>query len=77
MSDINIKVNVNIKKFPKAVADKLRYYVYLYIDPETDDVFYVGKGLRNRGLSHLAGKGGSALAATVINQLAEIALGKK
>jgi len=27
MSDINIKVNVNIKRFPKAVADKLRYYV--------------------------------------------------
>jgi len=26
MSDINI--NINIKKFPKAVADKLRYYVY-------------------------------------------------
>ena len=29
MSDINIKVNVNIniKRFPKSVADKLRYYV--------------------------------------------------
>ena len=51
-----------IKRLPACVTRELKYYVYLYIDPETDDVFYVGKGLRNRGLSHLAGKGKSALA---------------
>ena len=57
MSDINIKVK--IRKFPKAVADKLRYYVYLYIDPETDEVFYVGKGKGNRCFSHLDPKSNS------------------
>ena len=63
MSDINIKVKV--KKFPKSVADKLRYYVYLYIDPETDEVFYVGKGKGNRCFSHLGGKSDSDLQQTL------------
>ena len=40
-------------KIPKAIADKLGYYVYLYIDPSTDQVFYVGKGKGSRALAHL------------------------
>lgn len=36
-----------------AVAAKLGFYVYLYVDPRDDKVFYVGKG---------KGKGGRALA---------------
>jgi len=51
--------DINVKKFPKAVAGKLRYYVYLYIDPETNEVFYVGKGKGNRCFSHLDPKSNS------------------
>lgn len=42
-----------IKKFSAAVIEKLEYYVYLLIDPETDNVFYVGKGIGNRIFEHL------------------------
>ena len=44
MSDLTI---------PPEVADKLGYYVYLYVDPRTDEPFYVGKGLKRRILAHL------------------------
>jgi len=40
-------------KIPRAVASKLGYYVYLYVDPSDDSVFYVGKGKGARALSHL------------------------
>lgn len=33
---------------------KARYYVYLYIDPDTERPFYVGKGQNGRALSHLS-----------------------
>ena len=36
-----------------AVARKLGFYVYLYVDPQDDSVFYVGKGKNGRVLSHL------------------------
>jgi hypothetical protein len=42
-----------IKEFPVSVIEKLGYYVYLLIDPETDNVFYVGKGVGNRVFAHL------------------------
>jgi hypothetical protein len=51
----------NITKFPQAVASKLGYYVYLYIDPETQEVIYVGKGKGNRCFAHLDGKYDSPL----------------
>lgn len=35
------------------VAERLGYYVYLYIDPRTNEPFYVGKGQGGRALSHL------------------------
>jgi uncharacterized protein len=41
-------------KLPPDVAKKLGYYVYLYVDPETDEIFYVGKGKGNRAFDHLA-----------------------
>ena len=40
-------------RFPPEVIQKLRYYVYLYLDPDTDEVFYVGKGRGNRVFNHL------------------------
>ena len=42
-----------IKEFSAAVIEKLGYYVYLLIDPETNSVFYVGKGIENRIFAHL------------------------
>jgi hypothetical protein len=35
------------------VAEKLGYYVYLYVDPRTNKPFYVGKGQAARVLAHL------------------------
>jgi hypothetical protein len=40
-------------RIPPAVAEKLGYYIYLYVDPSTNRVFYVGKGKGSRALSHL------------------------
>lgn len=39
--------------FSHAIIEQLGYYVYLLIDPETDKVFYVGKGTGNRIFAHL------------------------
>jgi hypothetical protein len=36
------------------VADRLGYYVYLYVDPRGGPPFYVGKGRGGRALSHLS-----------------------
>ena len=45
---------MNLKtSFSYAVIEHLGYYVYLLIDPETDAVFYVGKGIGNRIFAHL------------------------
>lgn len=41
------------KQFSKEVINKLKYYVYIYSDPETEEIFYVGKGIGNRLFSHL------------------------
>ena len=40
-------------RIPPAVARKLGYYVYVYVDPFDNSVFYIGKGQNNRALAHL------------------------
>ena len=35
------------------VCERLRHYVYLYVDPRTQKPFYVGKGQGERALAHL------------------------
>jgi hypothetical protein len=40
-------------EFPKAIHEKLKYYIYLYIDPRDGRIFYVGKGNCNRAFAHL------------------------
>jgi hypothetical protein len=35
------------------MAEKLGYYVYLYVDPRDEKVFYIGKGKDERCLDHL------------------------
>lgn len=39
--------------FPPEVCEKLGYYVYAYLDPRDQAVFYVGKGKGNRAFEHL------------------------
>ena len=39
-------------RFPASVAEKLGYYVYLLSDPNTSEIFYVGKGTGNRVFAH-------------------------
>lgn len=40
-------------KFTPSIIKNLGYYVYTYSDPETNEVFYVGKGRANRVFDHL------------------------
>src|ERR1041384_6344954 len=42
-----------IEEFPSSVIERIGFYVYLLIHPETDQVFYVGKGIGNRIFAHL------------------------
>jgi len=44
---------MNNLKVPKSIAEKLGYYVYVYVNPIDDVVFYVGKGKGSRALAHL------------------------
>lgn len=39
--------------FIPAVAKKLKFYIYIYIDQRDNSIFYVGKGKNNRAFSHL------------------------
>ena len=45
--------SVGSPRIAPAVARKLGYYVYLYVDPADRTVFYVGKGKNGRALAHL------------------------
>jgi hypothetical protein len=40
--------------FSPSIAHQLNYYVYIYIDPRDESVFYVGKGKGNRAFNHLS-----------------------
>lgn len=53
---------------PLSVASKLRYYVYVLIDPRTRRPFYVGKGYRRRVLDHFTSQQRSRKA-SIINSL--------
>jgi len=53
-------MNSTMNEFPSQIQDKIKFYVYLYIDPRNDEIFYVGKGQGNRAFSHLRKKTTSA-----------------
>jgi hypothetical protein len=40
-------------KFTPSVVNALKYYVYIYSHPITEEIFYVGKGKGNRVFAHL------------------------
>lgn len=42
-----------IKSFSPKTKEALKYYVYVYSDPDTKEPFYVGKGKGNRVFQHL------------------------
>ncbi len=55
VSEKHLKRSVmQIKKLSPQVVEQLGNYVYLYINPFDNKVFYVGKGKGNRALSHLS-----------------------
>ena len=41
------------ERLPPEVEEALKCYVYIYIDPRNQELFYIGKGTGNRLLSHL------------------------
>lgn len=45
-----------MNQFSKSVIDKIKNYVYIYSDPITNEIFYVGKGKGNRVFDHLKDK---------------------
>ena len=42
-----------MKSFNSEIIQKIKFYVYLLSDPDTGEIFYVGKGKGNRVFSHL------------------------
>jgi hypothetical protein len=53
------------------VAERLGYYVYLYVDPRDGKPFYVGKGQGGRALSHLSEEAESRKCARIAELRAE------
>lgn len=51
------------------VAERLGYYVYLYVDPRTGKPFYVGKGRGSRALAHLMSSAGESRKAQILTEL--------
>jgi hypothetical protein len=45
---------------PAGVTEKLESYVYVYVDPDTEKPFYIGKGTGDRFLAHLDIQPGTA-----------------
>lgn len=41
------------RKLTTEVANVLKSYVYVYIDPRDGEIFYIGKGKNERLFSHL------------------------
>lgn len=54
-----------LERIPPEVGERLGHYVYLYVDPRDDKVFYVGKGQGSRVLAHLPAQGGGPKARVI------------
>lgn len=42
-----------VDRFPRNVVSLLGHYVYAYVDPRDNSVFYIGKGVGQRAFAHL------------------------
>ena len=58
------------KEFSPNAIHHLGYYVYLYINPLDNTIFYVGKGRGNRAFAHLNDSSESQKA-TIIREIRE------
>jgi hypothetical protein len=47
-----MKIPPHLRSLKPGMAEKLGYYVYLYVDPRDGKVFYIGKGKDERCLEH-------------------------
>src|SRR5205823_1368277 len=47
------------------LAEKLKSYVYAYVDPRDGEIFYVGKGVGDRAFAHLADRSESEKVARI------------
>ena len=45
-----------MKSFSKQTKEILYHYVYALVDPDNNEIFYIGRGQGNRGLQHLKNK---------------------
>jgi uncharacterized protein len=43
-----------MRPFTDEICAELKYYVYVYLDPTSKEIFYVGHGKGNRAFDHLA-----------------------
>src|SRR5260370_41872082 len=55
----------DLRRIPRDVARKLGYYVYAYVNPLDDRIFYAGKGKGQRALAHLQDTSRTDKAATI------------
>jgi hypothetical protein len=58
-------VNLMLDSITPHVREWLGFYVYLYVDPRTEQPFYVGKGQGDRALAHLRDTSESAKVARI------------
>lgn len=63
-------------KFSNSIIKALKFYVYIYVHPISNEIFYVGKGKGNRIFSHLDDKKESEKVA-IINDLKQKGLTPK
>lgn len=58
--------SIKTTSFPDEVATVLKNYVYLYIDPRSNEVFYIGRGVGDRAFAHLEEKDESPKVARIL-----------
>lgn len=67
MTTGNATEDAKALRIPPEVAEKLGWYVYLYVDPRNGQVFYVGKGKAQRVLAHLSAEAESEKVRTIVS----------
>ncbi len=63
-----------MSEFSQAVCERIGHYVYVLKDPRNSNIFYIGKGVRNRVFQHLKGALESSTENLKLNLIREITL---